>query len=105
MMIVIVLEGAPPSLRGRLAVWLIEVRAGVYIGDYSERARHVLWGQVVQGIGDGNAVIMWQSPTESGFDFETLGANRRIPVDLDRMKLVSFLAAESPNAENPPSSF
>jgi CRISPR-associated protein Cas2 len=28
-MLVIVLENAPPRLRGRLAVWLLEVRAGV----------------------------------------------------------------------------
>lgn len=105
MMIVIVLEGAPPSLRGRLAVWMIEVRAGVYVGDYSERARHVLWSHVVKGIGDGNAVIMWQSPTESGFDFETLGANRRIPVDLDGVKVVSFLAAETVGAEDHPTFF
>ncbi|MFA5892182.1 MAG: type I-E CRISPR-associated endoribonuclease Cas2e [Actinomycetota bacterium] len=104
-MTVIVVENVPPSLRGRLAVWLIEVRAGVYVGDYSERARHVLWNQVVKGIGDGNAVIMWQSPTEAGFDFETLGLNRRIPKDVDGMKLVSFLAAESPVAEDSASSF
>jgi hypothetical protein len=29
-MLVIVVENAPPRLRGRLAVWLLEVRAGVY---------------------------------------------------------------------------
>jgi CRISPR-associated endoribonuclease Cas2 subtype I-E len=34
-MLVIVLENAPPRLRGRLAVWLLEVRAGVYVGNYS----------------------------------------------------------------------
>ena len=32
-MLVIVVENAPPRLRGRLAVWLLEVRAGVYVGD------------------------------------------------------------------------
>ena len=31
-MLVIVVENAPPRLRGRLAVWLLEVRAGVYVG-------------------------------------------------------------------------
>ena len=31
-MMVIVVENAPPRLRGRLAVWLLEIRAGVYVG-------------------------------------------------------------------------
>ena len=30
-MMVIVVENAPPRLRGRLAVWLLEIRAGVYV--------------------------------------------------------------------------
>ena len=31
-MMVIVVENAPPRLRGRLSLWLAEVRAGVYYG-------------------------------------------------------------------------
>ena len=38
-MMVIVVENAPPRLRGRLAVWLLEIRAGVYVGRYSRRVR------------------------------------------------------------------
>ena len=30
-MLAIVVENVPPRLRGRLAVWLLEVRAGVYV--------------------------------------------------------------------------
>ena len=36
-MMVIVVENALPRLRGRLAVWLLEIRAGVYVGRYSRR--------------------------------------------------------------------
>ena len=39
-MLVIVVENAPPRLRGRLAVWLLEIRAGVYVGKLSRRARN-----------------------------------------------------------------
>jgi CRISPR-associated protein Cas2 len=35
--------------------------------------------------------MMWDAPTESGYDFRTLGKNRRIPVEYDGLKLVSFL--------------
>ena len=89
-MLVIVLEAAPPRLRGRLAVWLLEVRAGVYVGNYSRRVREHIWAQVEEGIEDGNAVLMWRSKAEAGFDFKTLGKNRRMPADYDGVQLVSF---------------
>jgi CRISPR-associated protein Cas2 len=90
-MLVIVVENVPPRLRGRLAVWLLEVRAGVYVGDLSRRVREMLWETVEKGIENGNAVMVWSTNTEAGFDVATLGVNRRIPVELDGMKLVSFL--------------
>ncbi len=89
-MLVIVLENAPPRLRGRLAVWLLEIRAGVYVGNYSLRVREHIWAQVEEGIEDGNAVIAWQTNNEAGFEFQTLGANRRLPADWDGVRLVSF---------------
>ena len=44
-MVVVVTENVPPRLRGRLAVWLLEVRAGVYVGNTSRRVREMLWEQ------------------------------------------------------------
>lgn len=96
-MLVIVLENAPPRLRGRLAVWLLEIRAGVYIGTYSRKVREYIWSQVEDGIEDGNAVIAWQTNSEAGFEFMTLGANRRLPADWDGVRLVSF----HPESESP----
>ena len=90
-MLVIVVENAPPRLRGRLAVWLLEIRAGVYVGDYSVRVRDYVWDQVERGIEEGNAVMAWNTNNEAGFDFMTCGVNRRIPVEMDGVKLVSFL--------------
>ena len=90
-MLVIVVENVPPRLRGRLAVWLLEIRAGVYVGKVNRRVREMIWDQVANGLGEGNAVMAWSTNSESGFDFETLGINRRIPVELDGVKLVSFL--------------
>jgi len=89
-MLVIVLENAPPRLRGRLAVWLLEVRAGVYVGNYSRKVLENIWSQVVEGIEDGNAVMVWRTNNEAGFEFVTLGANRRLPADWDGVRLVSF---------------
>jgi CRISPR-associated protein Cas2 len=55
------------------------------------RRREFIWGQVLEGAEDGNAVMAWSTNTESGYDFETIGSNRRIPVDFDGLRLVSFL--------------
>lgn len=98
-MLVIVLENAPPRLRGRLAVWLLEIRAGVYVGNYSVKVRDHIWSQVEAGIGEGNAVMAWRTNNEAGFDFVTLGTNRRIPVEIDGAKLVSFLPENDANTQ------
>lgn len=89
-MLVIVLENAPPRLRGRLAVWLLEIRAGVYVGNYSRKVREHIWAQVEDGIEDGNAVMAWHTNNEAGFEFLPLGSNRRLPADWDGVRLVSF---------------
>jgi len=94
-MLVIVVEDVPPRLRGRLGVWLLEVRAGVYVGDYAARVREMIWENVVAGMGTGNAVMAWTAPTESGFDVRTAGTNRRLPVEMDGMKLISFQPSEA----------
>lgn len=101
-MIVIVLENAPPRLRGRLAIWLLEVRAGVYVGEYSRKVREYLWKQVEDGIEDGNAVMVWRDlGNEAGYRFETVGRNRRVPVGYDGVTLVEFLPEAALPADQP----
>lgn len=94
-MLVVVTENVPPQLRGRLAVWLLEVRAGVYVGDTTRKVREMIWHQITELVGEGNVVMAWATNNESGFEFQTLGTNRRMPVDLDGLRLVSFSAIEN----------
>ncbi|MFQ3191518.1 MAG: CRISPR-associated protein Cas2 [Paraglaciecola sp.] len=89
-MVTVVTEAVPPRLRGRLAVWLLEVRAGVYVGDVSGRVREMIWYQINELAENGNVVMAWSTNTESGFDFVTYGENRRMPVELDGLRLVKF---------------
>lgn len=93
-MIVVVTENVPPRLRGRLAIWLLQIRAGVYVGDVSRRVREMIWEQCSELSEEGNVVMAWKTNTESGFDFQTVGTNRRVPVDMDDLRLVSFLPEE-----------
>lgn len=90
-MLVVVTEAVPPRLRGRLAVWLLEIRAGVYVGDVSRRIREMIWEQIEALAEDGNVAMAWSSHHESGFEFQTYGENRREPVDHDGLRLVRFL--------------
>ena len=89
-MLVIVVNNAPSRLRGRLALWLLEIRAGVYVGNYSRRTREMIWEQVQKNIDTGDGIVVWSAPTETGFDFDTCGTNRRVPTDVDGLKLVRF---------------
>ena len=93
-MLVIVTENVPSRLRGRLAVWLLEIRAGVYVGDVSRRIREMVWEQVTLLAETGNVAMAWATNTESGFDFQTFGENRRVPIDYDGLRLVSFMPPE-----------
>lgn len=89
-MLAVVTENVPARLRGRLAIWLLEVRAGVYVGDTSARIREMIWQQIEVLAEQGNVVMAWATNTESGFMFRTYGENRRVPVDWDGLQLVSF---------------
>ena len=73
----------------------LEVRAGVYLGRVSAKVREMIRQNIVEGLGPGNAVMAWTTNNEAGFDFDTFGHNRRIPVELDGLKLVSFLPLEN----------
>lgn len=95
-MLVIVTEAIPDRLRGYLSRWMLEVSAGVFLGTYSIRVRAMLEKTIRQNIETGNVVIAWSANNESGFDFDTIGENRRIPTVFDGLKLVSFL----PSVEN-----
>ncbi|WJV53498.1 type I-E CRISPR-associated endoribonuclease Cas2e [Prodigiosinella aquatilis] len=94
-MLVVVTENVPLRLRGRLAIWLLEVRAGVYVGETSRRIREMIWQQIMELAEQGNVVMAWATNTESGFEFQTWGENRRMPVDLDGLRLVSFHPIEN----------
>ena len=93
-MMVIATENAPPRLRGRLSLWLREVRAGLYVGVYGRRVRERIWAETLAILPDGgeaaSAVLIWTAPTESGFAFEAAGPNRRRTVALDGLPLVAF---------------
>tara|TARA_B100001094_G_scaffold116679_1_gene112532 strand:- start:2853 stop:3134 length:282 start_codon:yes stop_codon:yes gene_type:complete len=91
-MCVVVTEAVPDRLRGRLGVWLIEIRAGVYVGSVGAKVREMIWQHISELAEEGNVIMSWATNTESGFDFVTYGKNRRMPVDLDGLRLVQYIS-------------
>ena len=41
--------------------------------------------------------MAWNTNTESGYDFRTIGKNRRFPVEMEGLKLVSFYPVDEDN--------
>ncbi len=55
----------------------------------------MIWEQVNALAEEGNVAMAWASNHESGFEFQTYGANRREPVDHDGLRLVRFLPLDT----------
>lgn len=72
-MIVLVVSKVPRSLRGRLTRWLIQLKAGVYVGALSARVRDRLWAAACSGLRTGWAIMLFTAKTEQGFDIWSHG--------------------------------
>lgn len=88
-MTVVVLIAAPPGLRGHLTRWMVEVAAGVFVGNLSARVRSRLWPLLADRIGAGQAVMVYPASNEQGWGVLTAGEDRYAPVDYDGVMLVA----------------
>ncbi len=87
-MVVIVLDRVPASVRGELTRWLLQVRAGVFVGDVSAMVRDRLWSQVTRGVGGGSALLVHSADTEQGFKMHSVGDRTYRVADFDGLQLV-----------------
>ena len=86
-MTVIVLVAAAEGLRGHLTRWMLEVSAGVFVGNPNARVRDRLWETLAERIGDGQAVMVEPASNEQGWAVRTAGRDRWFPVDYDGLIL------------------
>lgn len=88
-MTVFVVSRVPQRLRGMLARYCLEVRAGLFVGRIDARLRDKLWEHVEHHTrSDGNAVVIWRESTEQGYAFRSIGDDRRQPVRRDGLWLI-----------------
>lgn len=88
-MVVVVMVAAPPGLRGHLTRWMVEVQAGVFVGNPPRRVRDGFWITLAARIGDGQAVMIEPSDNEQGWSVRTAGRERWTPTDFDGLMLVA----------------
>ncbi len=87
-MIVIVLERVPSGLRGELSRWLLEPRAGVFVGTVSAMVRDRLWERACKHARGGSCLLIHPSDTEQGFTMNVCGDPRRTVVDFEGLQLI-----------------
>jgi len=88
---VIVLIAAPEGLRGHLTRWMIEVAAGVFVGNPSARVRDRVWMVLADRVGSGQAIMVEPADNEQRWAVRTAGHDRWYPVDLDGLILSARL--------------
>jgi len=88
-MVVMVLESVPPSLRGELTRWMVEVHTGVFVGKVSALVRDLLWAKCEDKLKDGRCCQVYRTNNEQGFSIRMMGESSRKPVDVDGLQLVA----------------
>lgn len=87
-MVVLIMERAPVGLRGELSRWMVEPRAGVFVGRVSAIVRDKLWEKAIKGVKGGAVMLLYSSQTEQGFTVRTYGDASRQMVDWEGLMLV-----------------
>jgi len=87
-MVVFILERVPTSLRGELTRWMLEAKAGVFVGTLSGMVRDRLWDKINQKLKDGAAMCIHNTNNEQGYTIRTWGATSRQVVDFEGLLLL-----------------
>jgi len=77
-MVVFILDRVKPGLRGELTRWMLEPKAGVFVGRLSAMVRDHLW-EKIRKEADANAgcVLVHADNGEQGFTIRTYGVPAR----------------------------
>ena len=76
-MLVMILEKVPTSLKGELSRWLIEPKAGVFLGSPTARIRDKLWDKAIRKRKHGYVLQIWSDSSPQGYGFRSEGDSCR----------------------------
>ena len=83
-----ILESVSPSLRGELSRWMIEPKAGLFVGKVSAMVREKLWDKCCMSVKEGSVIQIWTDQSEQGFSARSFGERTRKLVDMEGIILV-----------------
>lgn len=88
-MVIIILESVPASVRGELTRWMIELRAGIFVGNVSAMVRDKLWEMACAKLGrKGGGWLVHTCATEQGYSIRTWGRTSKAVKDFDGLFLI-----------------
>lgn len=87
-MVVLILERVPVGLRGELTRWMLETKAGVFVGRLSGMVRELLWEKVCRSVRGGGCIMIHSSNREQGFVIRMHGDPRRQVEDFEGLFLI-----------------
>lgn len=87
-MVVLILENVPTRLRGELSRWMLEPKAGVFVGSVSGMVRERLWEKVCKEAGRGGCIMIHDTNLEQGFAIKSEGEARRRVEDFEGLSLI-----------------
>ncbi|MDA1129534.1 MAG: type I-E CRISPR-associated endoribonuclease Cas2e [Chloroflexi bacterium] len=87
-MVIMIVERIAPGLRGEMTRWMLEPKTGVFVGTLSAMVRDRLWERVCQKMGDGGAILIYNTDNEQGFAIKVEGNPSRCIVDFEGISLV-----------------
>ncbi len=87
-MVVIMVERVPASVRGELTRWMLEPRAGVFVGSVSAMVRDRLWEKVCGSLRGGAGMLVYSADNEQGFSMRLWGSASRSIADFDGLLLI-----------------
>ncbi len=94
-MVIILLERVTPSLRGELTRWLLELKAGVFVGRVSAMVRERLWRRVCSRMANGGGILVHSADNEQGFEVRFHGNPSRTIRDFEGIQLVQNKQVQS----------
>ena len=89
-MTVIMLERVQILVRGEVSRWMLEPKAGVFVGRVSAMVRDKLWEKVCDSTRGGAGMLIHNADTEQVFAVQLVGAGARTIVDMEGLYLVQI---------------
>lgn len=89
-MVVLAVENMPDGDRGEITKWLIEAKAGVFVGNVNSLIRDIIWEKVEQNKNlETSALMIYTDNSEQGYSMKMTGNPRRYIVDFEGLTFIA----------------